>query len=86
MNAPVFNEETMNEALRRAKMPLKEGKLEFDIAAFKFKENITIKCFDSKGEDTPELKEKSILLASISKAITGTALARMVDNEYGLIS
>jgi CubicO group peptidase (beta-lactamase class C family) len=76
---PNFDGAVFEKAAGRAKEPLKSGK--FDCAALGVWQDgkEMTRLMGPGGKDAPELKNKLILLASISKAITGTAAARLVD-------
>jgi CubicO group peptidase (beta-lactamase class C family) len=75
-----LNEKIFAEAVEQARIPLINGSLESSIVAAWQDGNEMIKYMKGKdATDASELKNKTILLASISKAITGTAVARLVD-------
>lgn len=79
MIRPVLNEGNLEEAYKRAKKPLFEERLETALVGVSHNGREVVRCFGKGGADEPGLRERIFLLASISKAITGTAVARLVD-------
>jgi len=84
MIEPVFNEETFEKAVGSVKPSLTPGKLEYAILGAWQNGKEMKRYLGPDGKDAPGIKGKLIMLASISKAITGTAVARIVDK--GLLS
>jgi len=83
MITPAFSEARFNDAVTLTRRPILEGKLGITVMGATQGGKTLTAGLDAKGQDAPAFTEKSYLLASISKAITATAIARMVDQ--GLI-
>jgi CubicO group peptidase (beta-lactamase class C family) len=81
MILPELNEMIFDEAVERVKPSLISGNLDCALLGVRHNGREMVRCLDSKTREIRELREKSISLASISKAITGTAVAHMVDKK-----
>jgi len=83
MITPSFSEDRFNAAVTSLRRPILEGNLGITVMGATHAGKTLTVGIDARGQDMPAMLEKSFLLASISKAITATAVARMVDQ--GLI-
>jgi len=79
MIKPELNEPIFAEAAERVKPSLIGGKLECALLGARQQQQEMVRCLNHDSENTPALRNKVVLLASISKAIVGTAVARLVD-------
>lgn len=79
MITPSFSTNLFNDAVASLRRPVLEGNIGSTVLGVTQGSKTLKAGLDAKGRDLPELLEKSFLLASISKAITATAVARMVD-------
>ena len=81
MIKPELNDNIFTEATERVKPSLVGGKLEYALLGIRQQPQEIVQCLNIKHENLPALRNKVVLLASISKAITGTAVARLVDQR-----
>ena len=79
MIKPSFSEERFNQAVASLRRPVLEGNLGSTVLGAAQGGRKLMAGLDVCGRDQPDLLGKSYLLASISKAITATAVARLVD-------
>ena len=81
MIVPELSEKTFESAIERVKPSLIDGKLGCALLGVRHNGQEMVQCLDAKVREVRELRGKVVLLASVSKAITGTAVARMVDKK-----
>ena len=79
MITPAFSEERFDMAVHSLRRPVLEGGLGVTVLGATQAGKSLSAGLDNCGRDAAPMLEKSFLLASISKAIVGTAIARLVD-------